>query len=541
MIVVFGKGLGPATLVPAAGFPLPTQIPDGTGTTISISAGSFSTKAFLLYTSDTQVAGIMPSAVAVGSATVSVSYNGQTSKGMNVAIVPASFGIFTKNSAGTGPAIAQNVSNETGISLNGLANAAKDGQALILYGTGLGGVQGLDSVPPGPVTVGSNVSVEIGGTELKPMYAGRSPQYPGLDQINIQLPSDFSAASGAGALGGCYMPILVRVGNAISNTATVSLASGKSTCNHPLHLAPDVLARLDAGGNAYIGLLQIANEVTWGPTRTSSLIAGAAGVFAEATPNDVFLAALQITGGAHTSPGPNSSDFLVGQLSYPVSAGTCVTYRLMQSVIPDYTNAKFGFGRVLNAGTALALSGPGIQNEMTPDPYQQNAYTNQSHFPTPFTNGDWTITGTGGGEVGPFAASIVLPGLVSWTNASQYYSTRSQNVTRGPLPITWVGGAADQIVIISGTSTISDPIVPENSRGAGFSCAVPATAGAFTVPADIVQTLPAVPSGVISYFGTLGLKTYGSSAFSAPLIAGGAIDAGVFSWAVVDTRPVIWQ
>jgi hypothetical protein len=132
----------------------------------------------------------------------------------------------------------------------------------------------------------------------------------------------------------------------------------------------------------------------------------------------------------------------------------------------------------------------------------------------------------------------VLPSLLSWTNAGQYYD---KNVARGSLLITWTGGAIDQIVRISGTSSISDPLVPANTTGAGFSCEVSASAGTFTVPARIVETLPAARSGVVTYMGTLEVKTYGVATFSPPLMQGGTVDTGIFSWAVADIRPVIWQ
>ncbi|MEO8371255.1 MAG: serine hydrolase, partial [Candidatus Solibacter sp.] len=73
---------------------------------------------------------------------------------------------------------------------------------LILYGTGI------------RQKAGQPVSVQAGGSTLIPSYAGTQVQYPGLDQVNLELPRSLS---GAGTV-----EITVSVGAARSNA--VSLA-----------------------------------------------------------------------------------------------------------------------------------------------------------------------------------------------------------------------------------------------------------------------------------------------------------------------------
>jgi uncharacterized protein (TIGR03437 family) len=52
-----------------------------------------------------------------------------------------------------------------------------DNLVLTLYGTGIRGRSAL-----------SQVTVTIGGIPLTPVYAGAQPTYPGLDQVNVNLP-----------------------------------------------------------------------------------------------------------------------------------------------------------------------------------------------------------------------------------------------------------------------------------------------------------------------------------------------------------------
>jgi len=77
----------------------------------------------------------------------------------------------------------------------GFASATRPIQAgdfLTLYLTGLG--QKARAVPAGtPANATNNaletVQVTVGGNAAKVAYAGSQPQYPGLDQITLQVPS----------------------------------------------------------------------------------------------------------------------------------------------------------------------------------------------------------------------------------------------------------------------------------------------------------------------------------------------------------------
>ncbi|HUS06848.1 MAG TPA: hypothetical protein VMZ52_11150, partial [Bryobacteraceae bacterium] len=214
---IFGKALGPATGVSASALPLPVSLPASNGTSVRVTSGNTTVNAYIFYSSATQINAILPSTASVGSATVTVSFGGQTSDPQKIWIVPSSFGVFTKNRAGFGPAIVQNFVSPSNTPVNGLATAAKSGQTVILYGTGLGAIAGPDNVAPGAVSAGpGTVEINVAGKTIRPVYAGRSPEYPGLDQINFVLESPPT---------GCYIPLQVRAGNSVSNITTISVAS----------------------------------------------------------------------------------------------------------------------------------------------------------------------------------------------------------------------------------------------------------------------------------------------------------------------------
>ncbi len=160
IFTIFGSGLGPAALAAPSGLPLPTQFPDASGTSVTVSSGSQTIAAFILYISAAQVAAILPSAIKVGPATVSVRFGGKTS-------------------AGDGPAIVQVARSQTDITVNSLTNCAAAGDTLIVYGTGLGPITGADNTAPGVVAAGRNVTVNVAGIAIRPTY-GETTEVAGL-------------------------------------------------------------------------------------------------------------------------------------------------------------------------------------------------------------------------------------------------------------------------------------------------------------------------------------------------------------------------
>ena len=130
--------------------------------------------ATLFYTSATQINALAPDSLAANSSTtMSIVVNGAAIAGSSIPVVDCVPAIFTV-SGGTGPAAANNQDG----SLNSAANPAARGSVVSLYATGQGSSTG-------------NVSLNIAGYNAPIFYAGAAPGFPGLMQINAQIPGGF--------------------------------------------------------------------------------------------------------------------------------------------------------------------------------------------------------------------------------------------------------------------------------------------------------------------------------------------------------------
>jgi len=152
-----------------------------------------------LYVGANQINAITPADLSAGSTTqITISVDGAVVDALPANVVAASPGIFTV-SGGAGQAAALNQDG----SVNSSTNPASRGAVIVLFATG----QGLDL---------SAVSVTIGGYAAGLIYAGPAPGYPGLMQINAQIPGGFLAPG--------VQPVILNVGNASSqNGVTISV------------------------------------------------------------------------------------------------------------------------------------------------------------------------------------------------------------------------------------------------------------------------------------------------------------------------------
>lgn len=512
IFVIFGTGMGPSTLVAPSSLPLPTSLPDANGTSVSVSSGGQKIAAYMVYSSAGQVAAIMPSNTPAGPASVTVTFNGKTSAPSKILVAKSALGVFTRNSQGNGPAIAQIARSATDVSVNALTNSAQGGDTMVIYGTGLGAISGADNVPPGVVPAGSNVSVNIAGTVIPATYAGRSPDFPGLDQINFQLPANIAT--------GCYIPAEITASGQPSNQFYLSLGAGSKTCVHPLGLMQDALARLDAGGTANIGHFLMLRAVV-------SILSpeGVGGVFDTVDANGAF----QLT---------NSILFAFGGYNYPVASGSCAVLDTLAAApgfnVPDFSTVG---GKELNAGASLALAGS------VGSPYGILHTDTGGYLTVLFGTlgpGAWTVSGSGGSDVGPFSAKITLP-----TNLESPVATTAVAIPRDAFTITWTGGNlnAQSLVTISGTSIVINPTDPSKSRGKQFFCNAPASAGKFVVPASVMSQLPSstvdASAGEVAS-ANLAINTAGGAAFTAPLTVG-KLDAGYLAYGEAHTVDVKFQ
>jgi trimeric autotransporter adhesin len=200
-VVIYGGGLGPSQLIqnqPANGV---------LGTALGGTAVSFNgIAAPLLYTSEAQVAAIVPYAVTGTTAQVTVAYQGEVSASFTVPVTTSAPSLFTLNQTGAGQAAAINAMDGTA---NTAVNPVKIGGYISLYATGEG-----QTTPTGPVLA---VRVTVGGMPATVQYAGPAPgQAAGLMQVNIQIPS--------GVQPGGYVPVVLQVGDASTTPGAVWVA-----------------------------------------------------------------------------------------------------------------------------------------------------------------------------------------------------------------------------------------------------------------------------------------------------------------------------
>ncbi len=500
---IFGTGLGPSNPVFPSSLPLGTSLPDANGTSVTISSGGQTVNAFPTFAGPNQVNAILPSNTPIGAATVTVTYNGQTSQPVPINVSATQFGLFTANAGGNGPGIAQVFSGSAGPVMMGLTTPAHPGDTLVIVGTGLGGISGPDNNAPGAVPVGSNVYVTIGGVTAQATYAGRAPQFPGEDQINFVVPANVPT--------GCYVPASVTASGQVSEDIVLSIApAGASTCVHPLGLSQSALATLDSGGTVNIGLFQVLRAFV---AQFGGSAEGAGGLFANVNANSVFQMYNRIPAA-------------FGTVSYPAPLNACVVIDQQITAggfaIPNFP--AIGGTELVADPLLLTMSGPGGSANVL---RQDTGGYLSTFIPAILGPGAWTLSGNGGRDVGAFSAKITLPDDLNWPLAGNF-----STVPRADLTIQWTGGnlAAGSVVTIFGNSSVVNVKDPSQTRNKSFYCAATAAAGKFTVPGSIMQQLPSsdTAAGETAY-GTLGITSGGFGSFSAPLTKG-TLDAGVIAY-----------
>jgi uncharacterized protein (TIGR03437 family) len=432
-----------------------------------------------LYVSATQINAVMPSGAPLGSDTITVTFNGQSSSpscsqcsSPTVQVVPASFGIFTVNTVGSGQGAFTNANNQP-ISYTSPATA---GEVLNIWGTGLGRIQGSDTEPPAAGNIGSNsLTVYVGGVEVASTYHGRSPCCSGLDQIQFQVPPDIT---------GCNIPLAVQIGEGIvSNFVSIAIASSGGACSDPDGISSSDLASFAAQGivsSGYINLARTQQMVDWGFANFEKF---------------------------------QYANFSLTQLPLQIlSFGACSVYTYdaaqtdlnyyVDSATPTVNSAP---GVALDAGPVITINGPNGEKQITPVTAGSGNYeaTLGSYYPPSLylSQGSYMIAGQGGKYVGPFTVSVQMPGPLTWANQSSYSGdalgfnvvTRANGAT-----VTWSGAAPDSYVIISGSSW-SQNITIDSGNGAGpgyfggvagFNCTARATDGQFTIPPIVLLALP---------------------------------------------------
>jgi uncharacterized protein (TIGR03437 family) len=187
---LYGQNLAAST-VQANSLPLPTSL-GGMTLTITESGGA-QQNAPLLYVSPNQVNFLVPDDIAVGPATFTVA-GGPVPQNMTAVLQPVAPALFSMSGTGSGVAaalaVAVQASNPQLQSPVPVFQCGSLGCASVpidlgvdqvvyvsFYGTGIRNRSSLESA-----------KVTINGVSVPALYAGPTPNYAGLDQVNVGLP-----------------------------------------------------------------------------------------------------------------------------------------------------------------------------------------------------------------------------------------------------------------------------------------------------------------------------------------------------------------
>jgi uncharacterized protein (TIGR03437 family) len=215
---LYGANLAPG-IAEASSQPLPTILG---GVTLAVTdAAGARRSAPLLYVSPGQINFLVPDGTVPGTATFVVS-NGSTTQTFTAAVQAVAPAFFSMNGTGTGVAAATAITVQAGdpqqmqfpVPVFQCASSGCVSVPIILgidtpiyvsfYGTGIRNRSSLE-----------NVGVTINGIGVPVLYAGPSPNFAGLDQVNIGLVLNLRNSGESG--------VVVTVDGQASNVVTINI------------------------------------------------------------------------------------------------------------------------------------------------------------------------------------------------------------------------------------------------------------------------------------------------------------------------------
>ncbi|MBC8166330.1 MAG: hypothetical protein H7Y20_10710 [Bryobacteraceae bacterium] len=512
LFAVFGTGLATSNLT-ATAFPLSANMG---GTSVRVTVGTTSVDALMIYTTAGQIGAMLPSNTPEGAGSLVASLNGQASRPLAITVVRSAFGIFTANQQGSGPGSIQIANSATDQPTVALNRPARPGQTMILWGTGLGPTTASEAAGPVPGDLaGVNVQVYVGGRLATVSYKGRSGCCASIDQIAFVVPDGVE---------GCYVPVVVRTGDVVSNFASIAVARTGNTCSDVNGLSGQDILTAQANGNSRTGNISLIRSKSKFSVEGFTLESNTDSGFGYFSRYDLGqLLTAQGTGGN----------------TFTVSLGACSVATYKASTDPGVGFVDPVKPTILDAGPQITIIGPNGTKQLLKrgELYTAELGGGTSGLPgvpgvpaaTPLylEPGSYKINngsgGTGANAVGAFSVDFTLPQQVTWTN-----DTAVDSVTRSSgQQITWSGGSADSIVQIIGFSTTKD-------SSSVFNCTERASVGRFTIPSYVLLLLPPTTADNIGF-----LAVGGSSAtqrFTAPGLDSGYVSASSLNQKTVTYR-----
>jgi uncharacterized protein (TIGR03437 family) len=484
IFIVKGSNLSASGYTPYSP-PRPTVSSGGIKVTFTPVAGGAGTDAYLVYLYNqsgvNQIAGILPSTVAPGNYNVTVT-NGTVSSPVVAQVVANKVALFTQDSTGTGLASVQNYISAGVVDLNRLTTGsvggvtispAKPGQPMIAYGTGLGAYAAGDNTasPAFDFRASETIVAVVGGRNISVDYAGRAG-YAGEDQINFTLPLDIST--------GCAVSLQISVNGKLSAPTSIAIApdASSSACVLPGYTTAQ-LQKLDNGGTITAGGFSITQFSINVPQFGNSKFDAISGGFS------------QLTG------------FQLGSAAQAnvniIQSGSC---QVITATSGSGSTAAAGTLTYLDAGT-VTINGPagsGLTNQALTKTNNLYSYSSTEGISLPgqasFTlpAGTYTLNGAGGNDVGSFSnVQLSLGSPLTITGGLPSSVTRNAGLT-----LNWTGGnSSDPVEIIGGSTSTSGTGTSAVTTSTTFICLTTAGQKTFTVPASILNQLPATSTGTL--------------------------------------------
>jgi uncharacterized protein (TIGR03437 family) len=198
-IEVYGTNLGPSTAYTWQGSDFsgnnaPTSLQ---GVTLTVNG----TNAFIDYVSATQVNAQVPGGVGTGPATVILTNSNGSSAPYTLTLNALEPGLLTTSAflIGGKQYLAALHADNTFVApttASSLGTPAKPGETLIIYGVGFGPAAppGGSAISPGVIVTAANtlanpLQMSFNGTSVTPSYYGLAPNYVGLYQFNVTVPT----------------------------------------------------------------------------------------------------------------------------------------------------------------------------------------------------------------------------------------------------------------------------------------------------------------------------------------------------------------
>ena len=389
IITIFGTNIGPATAASATSFPLGTSLG---GSSVTFTVGGTSTQGLMLFTSAGQLSAVLPSSTPTETGTVTVTYNNQMSNTLPITVVASNFGMYTLPQNGSGPAVITTPAYQVVT----LTSPAKPGDTLVLWGTGLGPYSGDETMPPlTPNGLNVTANVYVGDKPAMILYKGRTA-YAGLDQINFQVPAEVS---------GCYVPVAVVVNGVVSNFGSVSISADGSTCLDPSGLPSSAISQLQNNKSLKVGFISL-QKVAFNATALGTTVN-----------------VKQDTGAAYFYNFNDQALIASRGISAISSFGSCTVLVCTNSdtCIPNGSGLSVP---ELDAGPNITINGPSGSVTLP----KSTTHNGEYHGPLGSSAvvgsgndylqpGDYTASGSGGADVGPFTANLTIGSPLTWTKA----------------------------------------------------------------------------------------------------------------------------